>query len=198
MVRVRILGFSAVATCAFALSACGGGSGGGGSSVLAPPTATPGPPGKRYPQIDHVVIIVQENRSVDNLFQGFPGADTQSYGLNRQGEKIALLPVKLEAPFDFEHDSTTFLSACDGRGSYPGTNCGMNGFDAGTGPAESPDTRPAPTPTLRIASCLTTKRSRYFSSAKTTSLQTRCFRRISIRAVSSRINTSSRRKRLPP
>lgn len=131
MPRTRALGFSALALCTFVASACGGGSGGGGSSVIAPATATPGPPGKRYPNIDHVVIVVQENRSVDNLFQGFPGADTQSYGFNKQGDKIALQPVGLEAPFDFEHDSSTFLSACNGRGSYPGTNCRMDGFDAG-------------------------------------------------------------------
>jgi len=129
MIRVRALGFFAAAACAFVLSACGGGSGGGGSSVVPPPTATPGPPGKRYPNIDHVVIVVQENRSVDNLFQGFPGADTRSYGVNRQGDKITLMPVPLEAAFDFEHDSTSFFTACDGRGSYPGTNCRMDGFD---------------------------------------------------------------------
>ena len=31
--------------------------------------------------IKHVVVIIQENRSFDNLFQGYPNADTQSYGL---------------------------------------------------------------------------------------------------------------------
>ncbi len=130
MSRFSSLRCAAVAACALVLSACGGGSGGGGSPA-APATPPPGPPGKRYPKIDHVVIIVQENRSVDNLFQGFPGADTQSYGFNRHGDKITLMPVPLEASFDFEHDSTTFLSACDGRGSYPGTNCVMDGFDNG-------------------------------------------------------------------
>lgn len=30
--------------------------------------------------IKHVVVIIQENRSFDNIFQGFPNADTQSYG----------------------------------------------------------------------------------------------------------------------
>ncbi|MBV8149005.1 MAG: hypothetical protein JO092_07925, partial [Candidatus Eremiobacteraeota bacterium] len=30
--------------------------------------------------ISHVVIIVQENRTVDNLFNGFPNADTKPWG----------------------------------------------------------------------------------------------------------------------
>src|SRR5579872_7019943 len=45
------------------------------------PTATPTPISK----IQHVVIIVQENRSTDNLFHGLPGADTASSGLNSSG-----------------------------------------------------------------------------------------------------------------
>ncbi|MGB6517030.1 MAG: hypothetical protein WBE79_00840, partial [Candidatus Cybelea sp.] len=41
-------------------------------------------------KIQHVVIIVQENRSVDNLFQFLRGANTQSYGLNSQGQDVPL------------------------------------------------------------------------------------------------------------
>ncbi|HEV3089956.1 MAG TPA: hypothetical protein VGX91_00780, partial [Candidatus Cybelea sp.] len=51
-----------------------------GPPALRPLTHLP-----RNPKIAHVVIIVQENRSVDNLFQGFPGADTVPYGYNKQG-----------------------------------------------------------------------------------------------------------------
>jgi phospholipase C len=96
------------------------------SAPVGPPG---GPPGKRYPKINHVVVIIQENRSVDNLFQGFPGADTQSYGFDRRGDKIKLMPVPLEAAWDFHHDSTSFFNACDGQGAYPGTDCKMDGFD---------------------------------------------------------------------
>jgi phospholipase C len=110
------------------LSACSSSSGGGGSPSL-PAGPSPGPPGKRYPQINHVVIAIQENRSVDNLFQGFPGADTQPYGFNKKGEKITLEPVPLDAGWDFAHDSTSFFNACDGQGSFPGTRCRMDGFD---------------------------------------------------------------------
>ena len=76
-----------IAAIALAFCACaGGGSGGSPSAPAAPPT---GPPGKGHPQIQHVVIVIQENRSVDNLFPGFPGADTQSYGFNQSGQNSA-------------------------------------------------------------------------------------------------------------
>ena len=41
-------------------------------------------------KIKHVIFIVQENRSFDNMFQGYPGADTVSSGKNSQGKTIAL------------------------------------------------------------------------------------------------------------
>ncbi len=80
-------------------------------------------------KIDHVVIVIQENRSFDNLFQGFPGADTQSYGFDSAGKKIVLGQVPLEAAWDLDHSSTAFFEGCNGTGSIPGTNCQMNGFD---------------------------------------------------------------------
>ena len=39
-------------------------------------------------KVQHVVIVVQENRSFDNLFLGFPGANTQNFGFDRLGNKI--------------------------------------------------------------------------------------------------------------
>ena len=46
-------------------------------------------------KIKHVVIIVQENRSFNNLFYGFPGATTTNYGYDTTGQKIKLLPIGL-------------------------------------------------------------------------------------------------------
>jgi phospholipase C len=80
-------------------------------------------------KIQHVIIIIQENRSVDNLFPGLPGADTRSYGYNSKGAKIALQAVPLEAPYDIDHSLASFLAACNGTGKLPGTQCKMNGFD---------------------------------------------------------------------
>ncbi len=40
-------------------------------------------------RIKHVVVIIQENRSFDNMFNGFPNADTQSYGYaNENGKEV--------------------------------------------------------------------------------------------------------------
>jgi phospholipase C len=80
-------------------------------------------------KIRHVVVIVQENRSFDNLFQGYPGANTVSVGKNSQGKTITLQPIGLEAPYGLSHTSSSFFAACDGLGSIPGTNCKMDGFD---------------------------------------------------------------------
>ncbi len=107
------------------LPACGGG---GPASVGVPgptqtPTATippspsPAPAGK----ITHVVIIIQENRSPDNLFQGLPGADISSVGLDSNGNTVPLQPVSLTAPYDLDHTHTGFLTEFNGGQ--------MNGFD---------------------------------------------------------------------
>ncbi len=80
-------------------------------------------------KIAHVVIIIQENRSVDDLFQGFPGADTQSFGYTSAGKRVSLAPIGLEAQWDIQHSSQEYFESCDGQGTYPGTNCKMDGFD---------------------------------------------------------------------
>ncbi len=102
------------------------------SSAIAPSVTTHAVSPDRPPgidKIDHVVIIIQENRSFDNLFQGFPGADTQSYGYTSTGQKLDLKPFGLETPWDIDHDSASYFAACDGQGNLPGTKCKMDGFD---------------------------------------------------------------------
>jgi phospholipase C len=80
-------------------------------------------------KIKHIVIIVQENRSFNNLFYGYPGAKTAKYGYDTNNQKIKLLPVGLETTWDIDHSSNSFFAACNGTGSIPGTNCRMNGFN---------------------------------------------------------------------
>ncbi len=80
-------------------------------------------------KIQHVVIIIQENRSLNNLFYGFPGAKTTTFGYDSKNAKIELKPVGLEAEWDVDHSAASFLAACNGTGSLPGTHCRMNGFD---------------------------------------------------------------------
>ncbi len=63
--------------------------------------------------IKHVVIIIQENRSVDNLFNGFPGADTVRVGERRIGP-VPLRPVDLGYPADVDHQHRAWVTAYNG------------------------------------------------------------------------------------
>jgi phospholipase C len=42
----------------------------------------------------HVVVIMQENRTFDNLFNGFPGADSAQSGMDK-GKEVPLSPIPL-------------------------------------------------------------------------------------------------------
>jgi phospholipase C len=101
-----------------ALVACGGP--GGLSGSPAAPASADRLSGGGSP-IQHVVIIVQENRSVDNLFQFLPGANTQRWGYDSHHRKINLRGVSLTANFDMNHQHRDFLKQYhDGA---------MDGFD---------------------------------------------------------------------
>jgi phospholipase C len=80
-------------------------------------------------KVQHVVIIVQENRSFDNLFQGYPNADTVASGMNSKGQTIQLQPVGLERDYVIDHSAKAMFAACDGQSGLPGTHCRMDGFD---------------------------------------------------------------------
>ncbi len=80
-------------------------------------------------KIKHVVYIIQENRSFDNLFQGYPGADTVSKGKDSKGETIELKPEGLAAYYVIDHSASAMFAACNGTAKLPGTHCRMDGFD---------------------------------------------------------------------
>jgi phospholipase C len=80
-------------------------------------------------KIRHVVYIVQENRSFNDVFEGYPGAETVSQGENSQGETITLKPVSLKTVYDLDHSEQGMSEACDGTGKLPGTYCKMDGFN---------------------------------------------------------------------
>jgi phospholipase C len=146
LARLRI----STAAVAVALCACSGNSGFGSASPALPaahPPALQAPRSAGSGKIRHVVIIVQENRSFNNLFNGFPGAKTVAYGYDSYGKKIALKPVGLSTGWDIDHSSTSFFEACNGTGSFPGTDCQMNGFNleyvsCGSGGPKCPNQHP--------------------------------------------------------
>ncbi len=80
-------------------------------------------------KIQHVIFIIQENRSFDNLFQGYPGADTVPSGKNSKGQTITLQPVSLATQYEIDHSLAAFVAACHGTGQLPGTQCRNDGFD---------------------------------------------------------------------
>lgn len=78
--------------------------------------------------ITHVIIVIQENRTTDNLFQGLPGADTQSYGLDSNGNQVPLHSVPLEWDGDISHSHTNFVTECNPVPSNQAI-CQMNGWN---------------------------------------------------------------------
>lgn len=100
---ILFLGLSAAASALLHLNGCGTAS---NSTVLL------------QQKIQHVVIIFQENRSVDNLFQDpvlvSRGADIAQSGLNSAGKTIQLTPVSLTAPYDPSHSHKAFEQMYDG------------------------------------------------------------------------------------
>lgn len=89
------------------------------------PAASAGAPAKpgvfTKGKISHVVIIFQENRSPDNLFNGLKGADTRTYGMNSAGTRVNLTPVSLTAPYDLDHGHRGYAVESD--------NGAMDGFN---------------------------------------------------------------------
>jgi phospholipase C len=78
--------------------------------------------------IKHVVFIIQENRSFNDLFMGYPHATTANYGYDTHGRKIALQPIVLETQWDLPHSLGAFVEDCRGTGKLRGTDCRMDGW----------------------------------------------------------------------
>jgi len=106
-----------------------------GQIELRMPKAPSHPKGP-YGKITHVVIIVQENRTFDNLFNGYPGADTAQVGYNHLGQQVPLQAIPLAGQGDWQHSEKECYTAYD--------NGKMDGFDLnvliGNTPAPSPYT----------------------------------------------------------
>ncbi len=96
---------------AFALASCAGGftGGSGGATPALRDAHRHGSSGL----IQHVVIVVQENRSFNNLFATFPGAGGTTHGMMGK-KRIRLKEVDLIWPCDLGHSRNGFLEDYDG------------------------------------------------------------------------------------
>jgi phospholipase C len=116
---------------AVTLSACGGASNAGpfGSPSRIGTASRTGARHQTYTYpITHIVLIVQENRSFNNLFATFPGADGTTTGLERIGHgkkakqvPINLTEVNLADHRDLNHVYSAYKTAYD--------NGNMDGFN---------------------------------------------------------------------
>ncbi|HXO16957.1 MAG TPA: alkaline phosphatase family protein [Candidatus Dormibacteraeota bacterium] len=98
------------------LAGCGGGA--SGSSAAAP--FLPPPPAKQGKHFTHIVILVQENRTFDNLFARFPGADGTTVGKTHNGT-LRLRKANLESALSPSNGYPYWSEAWN--------NGRMNGFD---------------------------------------------------------------------
>ncbi|MGP8101178.1 MAG: alkaline phosphatase family protein [Candidatus Cybelea sp.] len=93
-------------------------------------------------KITHIVYIVQENRSFNDMFYGYPGALTVKTGKISTGQTVKLRPVPLSDQYVIDHSLDAFIAACNGTGSLPGSDCRNNGFNNeanGGGPVKYPE-----------------------------------------------------------
>ncbi len=116
------------------------------------PSTTPAPPPSK---IQHVVILLQENRSLNNIFMSFPGAETSTTGrckpsVSSESEPIctsndpkkrvvSLSKIELQGKHrlggnDIEHSHATFLEEYDG-GKMDGFDLINYGTQGSDGPA---------------------------------------------------------------
>jgi phospholipase C len=112
--RALYLFFAALVVMAGLLLSCSGGSGTPVTTIIQPPLPS---------KIQHVVVIFQENRTPDNLFQDQnlirAGADIVSSGVNSLGQTIPLIQIDLGTNgsnpdnYDLSHAHSAFVEMCD-------------------------------------------------------------------------------------
>ncbi|MGA3093461.1 MAG: alkaline phosphatase family protein [Terriglobales bacterium] len=66
----------------------------------------------------HVVVILQENRTPDNVFGSNPnfepGVDLATSGLTSKGETVPLTPIPFQTCFDLNHSHLAYVTAYNG------------------------------------------------------------------------------------
>jgi phospholipase C len=122
-------GFFVVFGAVFGLGACSGGPATSPSLPAASASLAARANGDKSPgPIQHVIIMIQENRSFDDLFATFPGADGATYGyylkkLKNGKTKRVQIPLKKRtlAGLDVNHNWATYVQDYDG-GNMDGFN----------------------------------------------------------------------------
>jgi phospholipase C len=98
---------------AVGMTACAGNSASGTAGAVLPSGFAPDAHYKSSKYIKHVIVMIQENRSFDNLFATFPGADGTKRGKTPKGS-IRLKKSNLVETCDFGHSYQGFLGDYDG------------------------------------------------------------------------------------
>lgn len=130
-------------------------------------------------KIQHVVIIIQENRTTNDLFNGLPGADTVRTAKNSTGQIVHLRPEPLTEPYDISHLHADFETEyANGR---------LDGFNLVVSYCNKGATCPPPM-CARTAMCRSRKCGHISSWPSVIRLQAGCSRRTKDR-VFLRINT---------
>jgi phospholipase C len=114
-----------------------------GGSATGAPNRSPAFLGRRaaVTPITNVIIVIQENRTTDNLFQGLPGANTQNYGLDSNGNQVLLHKKWLGWSGDISHEHGNFITECNALPSNPAV-CQMNGWNLAVATGEGCESRP--------------------------------------------------------
>jgi phospholipase C len=125
-VNQRNLLFASLAVAAAALTGCGGGSAQGTAGIPATQGATPG--NTSSTPIKHIVLVIQENRSFNDFFALFPGADatTQGWMKTPSGQqRVTLTEHGLVSGCNFGHGYHAFQADYD-DGKMDGFNLEKN------------------------------------------------------------------------
>lgn len=118
MVWVRILNWRPTTALGFVfwVVAFSNGCGGGGtiSSLSAPSSSPPSGAPAGFSAIQHIVFIIKENRTFDNYFGTFAGADGATSGTLSTGKTIPLGHTPDKTPRDICHGWSCAIGAIDG------------------------------------------------------------------------------------
>ena len=163
MFSVKVLLFWGLLVSTAAFLAILGGCGGGAGSSTQPPNPTQ--------KIQHVIVIFQENRTPDNLFQDpvllQRKADIQNFGINSSGQRITLTPTTLATAYDLGHSHRSFLEMYD--------NGKMDGADKVAVVCSKNAPPPCPAPNVWFQYVNPSEVSPYFQLAETYTFGDRMF-----------------------